>query len=62
MGRLMSPVRECHLHQRQENALDCFAHPGVFLRRLADDGGGVDRVFAVRDAGDVENRYSSSRE
>ncbi len=43
------------LHQRQENALDGFAHPGVFHGRLADDGGGVDRIFAMGDAGDVED-------
>ena len=43
-------------HQRQEDALDRLAHLGVFLRRLADDGGRVDRVFAMRDAGDVEDR------
>ena len=43
------------LHEREENALDGFAHPGVFHGRLADDGGGVDGIFAVGDAGDVED-------
>jgi hypothetical protein len=43
-------------HQRQKDALDGFAHVGVFHGRLADDGGGVDGIFAVRDAGDMEDR------
>ncbi len=43
------------LHQRQEDALDCFAHPGIFLRRLAYYGGRVDRVFPVGHAGDVKD-------
>ena len=46
---------EGELHERQEDALDGLAHPGVFHGRLADDGGGVDGVFAVGDAGDVED-------
>jgi hypothetical protein len=49
-------LRDGHLHHRQEDALDGLAHPGVFHRRLADDGGGVDGVFAMGDAGDVEDR------
>src|ERR1039457_6224155 len=44
------------LHERQENALDRLAHPSVFLRRLAHNSRGIDRVFAVRDAGNVEHR------
>ncbi len=46
---------ERQFHEGQEDALDGFAHPGVFHRRLADDGGGVDGVDAVGDAGDVED-------
>ena len=45
-----------HLHRGQKDALDGLAHPGVFHGRLADDGGGVDGVFAVRDAGQMEDR------
>ena len=43
------------LHQRQENALDRLPHPGIFLWRLADDGRRIDRIFAMRHAGDVED-------
>src|ERR1039457_1122786 len=42
-------------HQRQKDALDRLTHVGVFLRGLADDCGRVDWIFAVRDAGDVED-------
>src|SRR5260370_13216888 len=47
--------RNGQAHQREENALDGFAHVSVLRGRLADDGGGVDRVFAVRDALHVED-------
>ena len=43
------------LHQGQENALDGLAHPSIFLRRLADHGGRVNRILPVSDAGDVED-------
>ena len=43
------------LHERQKNALDGLAHPGIFHGRLADDGGGVDGIAAMGDAGDVED-------
>ena len=43
------------LHEREKNALDGLAHPGIFHRRLADDGGGVDGIAAMGDAGDVED-------
>src|SRR5580704_3493531 len=43
------------LHERKENALDGLAHPAVFHRRLAHDGGGVDGFLAMRNAGDVED-------
>src|SRR5579863_85270 len=49
-------LRDGQLHQRQENTLDRLAHVGIFLRRLADDGSRVNGIFAVRDAGDVEDR------
>ena len=45
-----------HLHGGQEDALHGLAHPCVFHGRLADDGGGVDGVLAMRDAGEVEDR------
>src|ERR1017187_1065346 len=48
--------RNGQLHQRQENALDRLAHPSVFLRRLADDGRRIDRIFSVGHAGDVKHR------
>ena len=44
------------LHQGQENSFDGFAHPGIFLRRLAHHCRRVDGIFAVRDARDVEYR------
>jgi len=43
------------LHEREEDALDALDHPGVFHGRAADDGGGVDGVLAVGDAGEVED-------
>src|ERR1700722_9818001 len=43
------------LHQRQQNPLDRFTHVGVFLRGLANDCDGVNRIFSVRDAGNVED-------
>ena len=46
---------QCQLHEGEEDALDGFAHPGVFHGGLADDSGGVDGVFAVGDAGEVED-------
>src|SRR5258708_26777662 len=47
--------RNGQAHQREENALDGFAHVGVLHGRLADDGGGVDGTFAMRDALHMEN-------
>ena len=56
MGRFTSTISGMvSAHQRQEDALHGLAHPRVFHRRLADDGGRVDRVLAMRDAGDVED-------
>ena len=43
-------------HQRQEDALDGLAHVEILHGRRADDGGRVDRILAMRDAGDVEDR------
>ena len=48
-------LRQRESHQRQKDALDRLAHPRVLHGRLAHDGRRVDRVFAVRDAGDVED-------
>ena len=48
-------LRDGELHQRQKDALDGLDHPRIFHRRLADDGGRVDGIPAVRDAGDVED-------
>src|SRR6185295_1945457 len=44
------------LQQRKINSLDRFAHPAIFLRRLADDDGLIDRLLAMRNAGDVKHR------
>ena len=55
-GRLMSTISGMvSCMSGQKNALDGLAHPGVFHGRLADDGGGVDGVAAMGDAGDVED-------
>jgi len=42
-------------HGGEKNALDGLAHPCVFHGRFADDGSGVNRVLAMRDAGEVED-------
>ena len=47
--------RDGEAHERKEDALDGFAHVGVLHGRLADDGGGVDGIFAVGDAVHVED-------
>ena len=44
------------LHEGEEDPLDGFAHPSVFHGRLADYRGGVDRIFAVGNAGYMEDR------
>ena len=44
------------LHCGKKDALNGFAHPGVFHGRLADDGRCVNGVFAMGDAGEVEDR------
>ena len=48
-------LRHGELHEGKEDALDGLAHPGVFHGGLADDGCGVDGVFAVGDAGEMED-------
>src|ERR1700674_67997 len=48
--------RDGEFHERKKNALDRFTHPPIFHRRLAHDGGGVDRVSAMRDATEMKNR------
>src|SRR5205823_1186727 len=48
--------RQCKFHQRQEDSLYSFTHPGIFHRRLANDSCCIDWVFAVSDAGEMENR------
>ena len=40
----------------KKDALDRLAHVGIFLRRLADDGGCVNRIFPVGDARDMKDR------
>ena len=56
-GRLTSTISGSVSCMRgKKDALDGLAHPRVFHRRLADDGGGVDGALAVGDAGDVEDR------
>ena len=49
-------LRNREPHQRKEDALDCLAHPAVFHRRFANNGGRIDRVLAVRDAGEMKDR------
>ena len=49
-------LRDGELHQRQEDAFHSFTHPTVFHWRLADNRGGIDRIFAMRDAGDMKDR------
>src|ERR1035437_5104104 len=44
-----------HAHGGEEDALDGFAHPCVLHGRSADDGGGVDGVLAMGDAGEMED-------
>src|SRR6202050_1772440 len=47
--------RVLHFHYGHEDAFDGMAHEVVFLRRRADDGGQVERVFAMGDALYVED-------
>ena len=49
-------LRDGELHQRQENALHSFAHPAILHWRFSHDGGGIDWIFSVRDAGEMKNR------
>src|SRR4030095_4854985 len=46
---------EIHLEDGQEKFHGSAADIEVFHRRHADDGGGIDGVFALRDGGDVED-------
>src|SRR5208282_416853 len=46
--------RDGQLHQGQKHTLDGLTHVSVLLGRLAHDRGRVDRIFAVRNATDVE--------
>src|ERR1700741_4089774 len=45
-----------HLHRGKKDTFDGLAHPCVFHGRFADDGGCVDGILAVGDAGEVEDR------
>ncbi len=49
-------LREVHFEDRQEEFHGRAAHVEILHRRDADDGGGIDGVFAVRDRGDVKDR------
>ena len=53
---VIDDVRDEHAQQRQENALGGLTQEIVLHRRLADNGGGVDGVLAVRDRGHVIRR------
>jgi len=54
-GRLISTISGMvKLHQRQENALHSFAHPAILHWRFSHDGGGIDWIFSVRDAGEMK--------
>ena len=56
MGRLMSTSSGIvSFISGKKDALDRLAHVGIFLRRLPHDRGRVDRILAVRDAGDVKD-------
>ncbi len=48
-------LRKVHLEDGQEELQGGAADVEVFHRRDADDGGGIDGVFAVRDGGNVED-------
>src|SRR6266568_4012266 len=48
-------LRNGHLHCGQEDTLDSLTHPRIFHRWLADDGCGVDGIFPMRDAGEMED-------
>jgi hypothetical protein len=52
----VNQFRNLHAHGRQEDALDGLAHPCVLHGRLTDDGGCVDGIFAMGDAGEMEDR------
>ena len=52
----VADLGQLQAHQREENALDGLAHVEILHGRRAHDGGGVERILAVRDAGDVEHR------
>jgi hypothetical protein len=47
--------RDGKAHQREEDALDSFAHVSVLHRWLADDGCRINRIFAMSDASDVKD-------
>ncbi len=49
-------LRNGETHERQKDALHGLAHPCVFHGGLAHHGGGKNRVLAVRDRGQVEDR------
>ena len=52
----ISHFGELEAHEGEEDALDGFAHVEVFHGRGANDGRRVDGGFAMRHAGDVEDR------
>ena len=49
-------LREIHFEDRQEQFHGRAADIKIFHRRHADDRRGINRVFAVRDGGDVKDR------
>ncbi len=51
--------REVHLEDRQEQLHRGAAQVEVLHGRMADDRGGIHRLFAMRDGGDVEHRVGS---
>ena len=48
-------LRELGSHERQEDALGCFSHIEILLRRLADNSGQVNRVLSVCDRRDMKD-------
>ena len=49
-------LRKCQPQQRQKDSLRRFADIGILHRRAADDGGRINGILFVRDAGDVKYR------
>ena len=58
---VVDDLRDGHPDRRQEDPLGRLAEPGVLLRRLADDDGGIDGVAPHRDRREPEDRERLGR-